>query len=289
MAGLLNPAGESGLLGPGVENDPARGELGLFGMLKRLPQSVLETAMIPGRVFQGEAAPSVENAMALSGLMMGGRGLLGGAPPSSLGVFGGQMRSPSGPASIMRMNPNLGLISQKIRIPSSGAEGLVATKVRRGQVRDTVDLDLNFAIKDPATGASTVGRIGLPAKEGSKFFTAAMNEARRHVSLIRPGNVTFTAAHPRLIPVYKRIEKQIAKETGGTVTSSGVTGDLAFSIRLPNPRKFKAGEGAATNARFQADARKARAAAVRTRAREQQEQDIVLRAREVLARLNARE
>jgi len=267
MAGLLNPAGESGLLGPGVENDPARGELGLFGMLKRLPQSVLETAMIPGRVFQGEAAPSVENAMALSGLMMGGRGLLGGAPPSSLGVFGGQMRHPSGPASIMRTTPHSGLISQKIRIPSSGVEGLVATKVRRGQVGDTVDLDLNFAIKDPVSGASTVGRIGLPAKEGGKFFTAAMNEARRHIELIRPGHVTFQAAHPRLRGVYERLQKQIAKETGGKIIPSVIGDSLQFRIRLPNPRKFKAGEGGAAEARLQTDELRARAADARARIR----------------------
>ena len=268
MAGLLNPAGQSGLLGPGVENDPARGELGLFRMLKGLPQSVLETAMIPGQVFQGEAAPSVENAVALSGLMMGG-GLLMGRPASSLGVFGGQMRHPSGPASIMRTTPHSGLISQKIRIPSSGVEGLVATKVRRGQVGDTVDLDLNFAIKDPVSGASTVGRIGLPAKEGGKFFTAAMNEARRHIELIRPGHVTFQAAHPRLRGVYERLQKQIAKETGGKIIPSVIGDSLQFRIRLPNPRKFKAGEGGAAEARLQTDELRARAAAVPARIREQ--------------------
>jgi len=226
------------LLGPGVENDPAQGELGLISMLKAAPQGLLDVAKIPGEVMQGRAEPSVENAMALTGLM-GGGGLLAPRVPSSLGMFGGDMRSAVGSPRFAKIGDS-GMITQRIRLPS-GASGEVVSLVSKSlNKKNTVDMTLNFSVIDPKTGRLTSNLAGLPAKEGRAFLTAALNEARHHIELIKPGVISFSAASPSLIPLYRRLTKQIAKETGGKVIPPKSKFNRFFEVDLPNPRIFEA-------------------------------------------------
>ena len=180
--------------------------------------------------------------MALTGLI-GGGGLLAPKVPSSLGMFGGKVRFPEGPPKFMEISPNSGAIVQKIRLPS-GASGRVVSRVSRNKnTPGAVDVDLNFAVRNPETGALSGSSVaGLSSKDGRAFFTAAMNEARKHIETVRPRVVTFSAARPELAPIYRRLVKQIVKETGGQ--SIPQKRRNSFKITLPNPRIFEAtGEG----------------------------------------------
>jgi len=244
---LTNPAAaQSGLLGPGIENDPGRPGAGLLQRIGPAAQGLLDTAMIPGEVFRGAAEPNIPNAVALSGLI-GGGGLLAPRPANALGVFGGKQRSAVGAPKIMDLGPGSGggggMINQRIRLPG-GAEGEVVTMISRNlDNRNMVDLNLNFAIRNPSTGQMGTNLIGLSAKEGQKFLTAAFNEARRHIELVRPSTVTFSAADSTLVPLYRKLAKRIAKETGGKAILSKDKSNPFFEVELPNPRVFKARGG----------------------------------------------
>ena len=67
-----------------------------------------------------------------------------------------------------------------------------------------------------------------------------MNEARRHIEQIRPGFIKFEAGHHKLIPIYRRLAKQIAKETGGEAILPKSLSNPFVRVKLPNPRVFEA-------------------------------------------------
>ncbi len=272
MASFLSPAVESGLLGPGVDVDQT--PVMDLSRLGQLPGMLAEGALdatagftkraLSGRLTQQQMIEGAADAA----MTVGGGGMLVPKPLGALGVFGGKMRSAVGSPVIQRTSSQTGLISQRLRTPS-GAEGSAATRVRRTpNSPDTVDLELSFAVLNPKTGRMSVREADIPVKEGREIFTAAMNEARRHIELVQPQNVRFMAARPELLGIYHRVAAQIAKEKGGVfIPPRGNNPD--FNVRLPNPRKFKAGEGdaGAVEALRQSDELRERAMVARAAAR----------------------
>ena len=212
---------------------PDPGTLGLIAgsLTNRLVAEPLQAARNLGRtIFTGEPISigdvlAVPAAGSVFGALAGPRGGL---------AMGGARRAPPTTRTIEGQGPNMASVREAARLDDNNSVETVF-RIARQSALDRPQVDIDFQIRDIATGlvnTGTTGRqAGLTGRQGMRALSAVESSVDNFIRQVQPSVVRFNAARRELVPLYSRVARRIAKEFGGEATEDRQLGMFEVLLR----------------------------------------------------------